>query len=107
MKNGGTSWQYAASLPARRTQLRGVGLDHGKFLVTGEYCENKQIRPSNIIYTQEDITVVPDILIYWFTICKATDGPQWVSFPQSATFMPSLWFLERQWTTVSDDCNAL
>ena len=58
-------------------------------------------------YTQEDITVVPNILIHWYTICKATNGAQLVSFPQSATFMPSLWFLERQWTTVSDGCNAL
>ena len=35
-KDGGTAWQYVASLPSKRSAFRGVGLDHGRFMVTGE-----------------------------------------------------------------------
>ena len=35
-KDGGSEWQEVASLPSRRYELRGVGLDHGWFMVTGE-----------------------------------------------------------------------
>ena len=67
LKNGGTSWQYAARLPTKRYLLRGVALDHGKFLVTGEYCENKQILLSNmILYTggYYGSTKYSDTLVY-------------------------------------------
>ena len=35
MKNGGTAWQPVKDLPQGRANLAGVGLDHGRFIVTG------------------------------------------------------------------------
>ena len=35
-KDGGSSWQSVASLPSGKTGLRGLGLDHGRFIVTGQ-----------------------------------------------------------------------
>ena len=35
-KEGGTSWQTAASLPSARGCLRGVSLPNGHFMVSGE-----------------------------------------------------------------------
>ena len=35
MKNGGTAWQPVKDLPSGRRHLAGVGLDHGRFIVTG------------------------------------------------------------------------
>ena len=35
-KEGGTSWQKAASLPSARRGLRGVSLPNGHFMVSGE-----------------------------------------------------------------------
>ena len=35
-KDGGSAWQLVASLPSARQGLRGVGLDNGRFLVTGQ-----------------------------------------------------------------------
>ena len=35
MKNGGTAWQPVMDLPSGRIGLAGVGLDHGRFIVTG------------------------------------------------------------------------
>ena len=42
-KDGGSAWQLVASLPSKRFGLKGVGLDKGRFLVTGQlttctYC---------------------------------------------------------------------
>ena len=36
-KDGGSAWQLVASLPSARDGVRGLGLDHGRFIVTGEY----------------------------------------------------------------------
>ena len=36
LKNGGTSWQSAASLPSARHSPRGIGLDNGKFILIGQ-----------------------------------------------------------------------
>ena len=36
LKDGGTSWQSAASLPAGRYSTRGLGLDNGKFILIGQ-----------------------------------------------------------------------
>ena len=36
-KEGGTSWQRAASLPSGRNGLRGVSLPNGHFMVSGEF----------------------------------------------------------------------
>ena len=35
-KDGGSAWQKVASLPSARFGVRGLGLDGGMFMVTGE-----------------------------------------------------------------------
>ena len=35
-KDGGSAWQLVASLPSGRYAVRGVGLDGGRFMITGE-----------------------------------------------------------------------
>ena len=35
-KDGGSAWQLVASLPEARIGVRGLGLDGGRFMVTGE-----------------------------------------------------------------------
>ena len=35
-KDGGSAWQQVASLPSARQGLQGVGLDNGRFIVTGQ-----------------------------------------------------------------------
>ena len=36
MEKDGSEWQEVASLPSARHYIRGVGLDHGRFIITGE-----------------------------------------------------------------------
>ena len=35
-KEGGSAWQYVASLPEARYHHKGLGLDNGRFMVTGQ-----------------------------------------------------------------------
>ena len=35
-KDGGRAWQRVANLPKARTTVRGLGLDGGRFMITGE-----------------------------------------------------------------------
>ena len=35
-KDGGSAWQLVASLPSARSLVSGVGLDNGRFMVTGQ-----------------------------------------------------------------------
>ena len=35
-KDGGSAWQLVASLPSARSGVRGLGLDNGRFMVTGQ-----------------------------------------------------------------------
>ena len=35
-KDGGSAWQLVASLPLARRGVRGLGLDHGRFILTGD-----------------------------------------------------------------------
>ena len=35
-KDGGSAWQYVASLPEARYHHKGLGLDNGRFMVTGQ-----------------------------------------------------------------------
>ena len=35
-KDGGSAWKLGAGLPSARDGVRGLGLDHGRFIVTGE-----------------------------------------------------------------------
>ena len=35
-KDGGSAWQVVASLPEARYGVRGLGLDNGRFMVTGQ-----------------------------------------------------------------------
>ena len=39
-KDGGRAWQYVASLPSAREGVRGLGLDNGRFMVTGQFNGN-------------------------------------------------------------------
>ena len=41
MKEGGGAWQLVADLPSPRDGLRGLGLDQGRFMVTGECWEER------------------------------------------------------------------
>ena len=36
-RDGGSAWQLVASLPSARHAVKGVGLDNGRFMTTGEY----------------------------------------------------------------------
>ena len=36
-KDGGSAWQYVASLPSAREGVRGLGLGNGRFMVTGQF----------------------------------------------------------------------
>ena len=36
LKDGGTAWQPAANLPSAREEARGLTLDDGRFILTGE-----------------------------------------------------------------------
>ena len=35
-KDGGSAWQLVANLPSARYGARGVGLDNGRFMITGK-----------------------------------------------------------------------
>ena len=35
-KEGGSAWQEVASLPEARQGVRGLGLDSGRFMITGQ-----------------------------------------------------------------------
>ena len=35
-KDGGSAWQLVASLPSARGGVRGMGLNNGQFIVTGQ-----------------------------------------------------------------------
>ena len=35
-KEGGSAWQLVASMPSARFKFRGLGLDNGRFMVTGQ-----------------------------------------------------------------------
>ena len=35
-KEGGSAWQVVANLPSARYGVRGVGLENGRFMVTGQ-----------------------------------------------------------------------
>ena len=35
-KKGGSAWQLVASLPEAKFALKGLGLDNGRFMITGQ-----------------------------------------------------------------------
>ena len=35
-KEGGTQWQEVASLPSVRQEVRGLGLNNGRFMISGQ-----------------------------------------------------------------------
>ena len=37
LEKGKYSWKLVASLPSARERLQGLGLDHGRFIVTGQF----------------------------------------------------------------------
>ena len=77
-KDGGSAWQLVASLPSARQAVRGVGLDHGRFVITGE-CWTIL----NIIIMVIPILQVAGLAPLLLTRCSCTtlqrtSGPQWV-----------------------------
>ena len=44
-KDGGSAWQEVANLPSARHGVRGLGLDNGRFLVTGQSSTTKTSCP--------------------------------------------------------------
>ena len=74
LRDGGTSWQSAASLPTVRDAPRGIGLDNGHFLVTGEvFCSMFKIVWFYICIIKVD-TMEDILLMFWSMIPKRTSG---------------------------------
>ena len=44
----GRAWQLVASLPSARYGVRGLGLDHGRFMITGECWTINNIEHYNV-----------------------------------------------------------
>ena len=68
-RDGGSAWQYAASMPSARSWVRGVGLDNGRFMITGEFWTIL-----NII-----IILTPDTLQKHSVICNTAVTRQYIS----------------------------
>ena len=86
-KDGGSAWQVVASLPSGRHTVKGVGLDNGRFMVTGEFW-TIFCKIINYNVALQVVGLAPPIL----TTCscttpKRTSGPQWVISPQPAAGM--------------------
>ena len=45
-KDEGSAWQVVANMPEARSVVKGVGLDHGRFMITGE-CWTKLCHYNN------------------------------------------------------------
>lgn len=64
MKDGGTAWQSAAQLPSARELIAGVGLDNGRFIVTGgEDVQAEELLTDVLMYdhTTDEWTSVGDL----------------------------------------------
>ena len=78
VKDGGSTWQLVANLPSGRHGVRGVGLDHGRFMVTGE-CWTMLC---TFLHLTSDAMQVASMLttttyLTWLsTTLKRTRGPQ-------------------------------
>ena len=87
-KEGGSEWQEVASLPSARSGVRGLGLDHGRFMVTGECW--------TLLYHSiltHDTLQVAGLKVAGLTRCscttlKMTSGLKWVRCPQPAAGTP-------------------
>ena len=70
MKNGGTAWQPVKALPTARGQLAGVGLDHGRFVVTGGlWCRILMM----IFVCEEDLYILILFVTYIIDTCSETN----------------------------------
>ena len=70
MKNGGTAWQPVKDLPSGRNQLAGVGLDHGRFVVTGGlWCRILMM----IFVCEEDLYILILFVTYIIDTCSETN----------------------------------
>ena len=86
-KEGGTSWQIAASLPSKRLGTSGLSLPNGHFIVSGEDCLFNRYIPSYdiswciITGGQQGIEgiILADVLDY------DPDEDKWTSVGQLAT----------------------
>ena len=48
LKVGGTAWKSAANLPSARTDLKGLGLNNGRFMVVGGGYQNNKNEVLNV-----------------------------------------------------------
>ena len=89
-KDGGSEWQLVASLPSELRGPRGLGLDHGQFIITGECWDNiAALCPLCIILNPDILQVATQALLFLMrcscTTLKRTNGPKWVISPQPGT----------------------
>ena len=72
-KDGGSAWQLVASLPFARSSVRGLGLDNGRFMITGECWTILYISTPDAI----QVAMVAAGLPTWLsTALKMTSGLQ-------------------------------
>ena len=87
-KEGGKSWQAAASLPSARRGLKGVSLSNGHFMVSGEELRIVQYLPCYFIIMQHHYRRIRWSQSCWsvdlWSRCRQVDqsgpprqGPQW------------------------------
>ena len=80
VKDGGSAWQLVASLPSARrsvTSIRGLGLDNGQFIASGECWMWTTFHNYNLDALQE-ATVTGIMMKCFCTTQKRTGGPQLV-----------------------------
>ena len=74
-KDGGSAWQLVASLPFARSSVRGLGLDNGRFMITGECWTILYISTPDAI----QVAMVAAGLPTWLsTTLKKMSGLEWV-----------------------------
>ena len=76
-KDGGSAWQLVASLPSARQAVRGVGLDHGRFMITGE-CWTMLCTFLHLTFDALQVAAILTTTTYltWLsTTLKRTRGP--------------------------------
>ena len=102
VKDVSTAWQQVANLPFSAHGLRGIGLDNGQFLVTGEdltFILHSPLLIHIMHALQVDIRPAP---MYLYMTAKLTSGPQWAISPLGGAITVSAWCRRRQLTSVSE-----
>ena len=74
-KDGGSAWQLVASLPFARSSVRGLGLDNGRFMITGECWTILYISTPDAIQVAMEAAGLP---MWLSTTLKKMSGLEWV-----------------------------